>query len=93
MFLVYKRTNINRPEYFIYKPNANNVYGNLISNKLVRGNCNDVPLLYVLVDEDFKVETKANELLVKVMELREGERFRDDFEADDIVVHGNLQFA
>ena len=52
-----------------------------------------MPLLYVLVDEGFKVETKANELLVKVMELREGERLRDDFEADDIVAHGNLQFA
>ena len=40
------------------------------------------------VDEDFKVETEADELVVKMMELREDERSRDNFEADDIAVHG-----
>ena len=50
-------------------------------------NCNNVPLLYVLVDEDFKVETNADAMLVKVIKLREDERFRNDFEADDIAVH------
>ena len=49
-----------------------------------------MPLLYVLVDEDFKVETEADQLLVKVMKLREDERFIDDFEADDIAVHDIL---
>ena len=49
-------------------------------------NRNDVPLLYVLVDENFKVETEADE----VIELREDERFNDDFEADDIAVYGIL---
>ena len=46
-----------------------------------------MPLLYVLVDEDFKVETDADAGLVKVAKLREDERFRYDFEADDIAVH------
>ena len=50
-------------------------------------NCNDVPLLYVLVDEDFKLEIDADAMLVKVAKLREDERFRDDFEADNIAVH------
>ena len=53
----------------------------------IQVNCYDVSLLYVLADEDFKVETDTDAMLVKVIKLREDETFRDDFEADDKAVH------
>lgn len=46
-----------------------------------------MPLQYILVDEDFKVEREADARLVKVVKLREDERFSDDFETDDIAVY------
>ena len=47
-------------------------------------NCYDVPLFDVLIDEDFKVETEADAMLVQVAKLREDDRFIDNFETDDI---------
>ena len=44
-------------------------------------------LLYTLIDEDFKVRIEADAMLVKVMELRNDDRFRDDFATDDYAVH------
>ena len=53
-------------------------------------NSKDVPLLYVIIDEDCKIKTEADQLLVKVMKLREDESFVDDFEADDMAVYDIL---
>ena len=50
-------------------------------------NCYDVPLLYVLVEDDFKVETEADAMLVRVAKLREDERFIDNFETDAMAVY------
>jgi len=49
-------------------------------------NCYDVPLVYVLIDDEFKVETEGDKMLVKVAKLREDDRFIDNFETDDIAV-------
>ena len=50
-------------------------------------------MFYVLVDEDFKVETEANAMLVKVYKLREDVRFIDNFETDDTAVYEILHYC
>ena len=56
-------------------------------------NCYDVSLLYVLVDDDFKIETEADAMLVKVYKLREDVRFIDNFETDDNAVYEILHYC
>jgi hypothetical protein len=49
--------------------------------------------LYVLIDEDFKVETEADTMLVRVYNLRDDVRFIDNFETDDTAVYEILHYC